>query len=83
MSDRNYEVILDFGWSRDDDGRDIAAYLREQLGDDADIEAVLGDDGAVRSYKLHMWFPSPEAGFDAALALRNFLEAEGLSWSID
>jgi hypothetical protein len=84
MSDEAaFEVVLDFGWARDDSGRDIAAVVREQLGDGADIEAVLDDDGAVRSYKLHMWFPTAVAAFDATLALRNFLEAEGHPWSID
>jgi hypothetical protein len=30
-----------------------------------------------------MWFPTAVAAFDATLALRNFLEAEGHPWSID
>lgn len=50
---------------------------------DWEVGAEIDDTGAVVGYKLHMWFPTPEAAFDAALALRNFMASEGWPCTID
>lgn len=75
--DSGYEVVLRFAFSRTTEGDDLASILRQNLGDEATITAELDDTGAVAAYALHMWFPTPEAAFDGALAIRNFMAAEG------
>lgn len=76
-SAKSSTVALYFASSRAADGEDIAALLRAGLGEEAAIEAVLSEEGALTGYRLHMTFPSPEVAFDAALAIRNFMASEG------
>jgi hypothetical protein len=83
-----HAVTLHLPWSRAEGGEDVAALLRDGLGTDANgnppaIEAELDKAGAVVGYSLHMWFPTPEAAFDAALTLRNFCASEGWPCTID
>lgn len=78
--DRPYTITLSFP-SRTDEGDDIARTLTENLGPDANLQAVLSDEGTLTGYELHLPFSSPEAAFDAALAIRNFIAANG--WPVD
>lgn len=82
MTDSPY-VTLNFAVTRTVEGEDIGGYLRDHLGPDAEIKAVLGADGAVESYELHVPFPTPEEAFDGALALRNWLAENGMPCQVD
>ena len=75
-------VLVWFG-SRSNEGDDIAAILRGNLGGEAAIAADLDDSGALAGYVLTLSFPSAEAAFDGALAIRNFMAANGWPCEIE
>jgi hypothetical protein len=79
----SHDVVLHLEHSRVEGGDDVGRLLRQGLGEHASIEAVLDDAGAVSGYKINMRFPTPEVAFDAAVALRNWLAAEGLGCVIE
>jgi hypothetical protein len=81
MSDDS-SIVVTFTQSRTTEGTDVSALIRAAWPE-ADITAILDDDGAVTGYRVTVKFPDADSTADAAFRLRDELAELGLpaEWS--